>query len=193
MQGKNEEKGKSRKLADMIWTSVCLIILVLGAGYFLYALNKVPQSEWRNAYTCLPWKSGEVCIAEASAEWKASAGNERMELRAYCYPECRILLREAPGTGTISIRFCDTNGHQIGDRVNLDYTDGRFTTPPNFNVKINTQEAIVRLEDGFQTSDLYKLHQANTEIPFWRVYVEHRAADGTRKELGYLSILPHDL
>lgn len=193
MQGKNVEKGKSRKFAEVIWSCICLAILVSGAGYFLYTLNKAPQSEWRNAYTHLPWKSGEVVIAEASAGWKTSAGDERMELRAYCYPECRILLSEAPGTGTISIHFCDTNGHQIGDRVNLAYTNGSFTTSPNFNMKINGKEAIVRLEDGFQTPELYKLHQVSTEEPLWRVYVEHLATDGTRQELGHLSVLPHDL
>ena len=37
------------------------------------------------------------------------------------------------------------------------------------------------------------LHQFDEHAPLWRVYVECRPEGGIMQEMGYLSVLPHDL
>ena len=135
----------------MVWGGLALLIFLVGAICFWSTLNKAPQAEWRNAYTRLPWKAAGVCISEAEACWKSSQGDARMELRAYCYPSCRLVLSEASGTGYLSVRMYDSNGTQMGDRVRLNYNNGQFHPTQGNSLQVTEAEARIRLEDGFKT------------------------------------------
>lgn len=193
MQVPEQEKHNRMGRKDKIWGAVALLILALGLVIFCNLFMQVPKSEWRDESTPLSWKGSGVEIKNAEAAWKAAAGDARMELRAYCYPICRIELEEATGEGTVIIRFLNDKGVQLGDRVYIAYKDGQFIPRQSNSMLITAKEATVRLEDGFLTKDEYILHQLDQQAPLWRVEVACRPENGKQIKLGHLSILPHDL
>ncbi len=193
MQGKEQDKPKKSGWKNKAWAIVALLILVCGIGGFWAAVAKLPHAEWRNEFKPLAWEGAGVCIDDAEAFWKASAGDARMELRAYSYPVCRLVLNEAEGSGQITVRFFNGDGVQIGDRVYIPYKDGKFVPRENNSMQVTESEATVRLEDGFLTKDEYTLHQFNQDARFWRVEVDCRPEGGEPQPLGHLSVIPHDL
>ena len=193
MQDQEQAKQKKTGWKDKIWLGVAAFILAAAGISFWATIGKLPYAEWRNAFKPLSWKAAGVCIDEAEAYWKSSAGDARMELRAYCYPVCRLELDEAEGSGMVTVRFQNGQGVQMGDRINIHYKDGKFLPRENNSMKVTETEATVRLEDGFLSQDEYTLHQFDQDAPLWRVYVECRPQDGQLQPLGYLSILPQDL
>ena len=193
MQDQEPTKSVKGKLSRSAWGILSLLLLI-GAGIYFWSLvNKAPYAEWRNAFQPLPWKHEGVVISKAEAVWKNSKGDERMELRSFCFPSARIKLDEAQGEGLISIRFFDNSGAQIGDRSNIPYKDGSFTARNTPSVQINGNEVIVRLEDGYKTRDLYTLHQVDMNEPYWRVEVECIPQGQERAHMGHISVIPHDL
>ena len=193
MQDQKDTKVLAKRKKDMVWGCIALLILLVGAICFWSIINKAPQAEWRNAYTKLPWEAAGVRINEAEASWKSSQGDARMELRAYCYPACRLVLSEASGTGYITVRMFDSFGTQMGDRVRINYNNGRFQPTHGNSLQVTETEAQIRLEDGFKTPDLYKLHQVNEKEKYWSIQVTCHPDGGEPEELGRLSILPHDI
>lgn len=193
MHEQETDKPQKTGWKDKLWGSVALIILVLGALGFWLTIKKLPIAEWRNEFTPLSWKAGGVCIDDAEAYWKASAGDTRMELRSFNFPVCRLELGEATGGGSVTVRFLNGQGVQMGDRIYLHYQDGKFIPKNNNSMQVTETEATVRLEDGFLSRDEYILHQLDEHAPLWRVEVECRPDNGTPQRLGHLSVLPHDL
>lgn len=193
MQDQETAKPKPSGWKNRIWAGIALLMLAVAAIAFWCTVNKLPHAEWRNAYKPLSWKAAGVCIDSAEAYWKASAGDARMELRAYSFPVCRIELDSAEGSGTVAIHFRNGEGVQMGDRIYIPYKDGKFTPRENNSMLVTETEATVRLEDGFLSKDEYVLHQFDEHAPLWRVYVECRPEGGIMQEMGYLSVLPHDL
>lgn len=193
MKDQEQEKPKKAGWKDKVWGGVALLILVLGALGFWSIYNKLPHAEWRNEFKPLSWEAGGVCIDEAEAYWKASAGDPRMELRSYCFPVCRLALDEAEGSGQVTVRFLNAQGVQMGDRVYLPYENGKFMPRQSNSMQVTETEATVRLEDGFLSKDEYTLHQFSQDAPLWRVEVDCRPQGGEPAPLGYISILPHDL
>ena len=193
MHDQEAEKTKKTGWKDKTWGGIALLTLAICAIIFYALIARLPHAEWRNEYQPLAWEAAGVCIDHAAASWKSSAGDERMELRAYCYPECVLNLDKAEGRGDIIVRFLNAQGVQMGDRVNLPYADGKFIPRESHSLKVTESEATVRLEDGFLSKDEYTLHQFNQDTPLWRVYIECRPENGELTHLGYLSILPNDL
>lgn len=193
MQDRQPEKQKKLSAKDKIWGGISLLILAVAVIAFWCVFKKLPHAEWRNEFTPLSWKAAGVCIDEAEAYWKASAGDTRMELRSYNYPVCRLELDAAEGRGSVSVRFLNGNGVQMGDRVYIQYQDGKFIPRQNNSMQVTENEATVRLEDGFLTKDEYTLHQFNENDPLWRVEIDCRPENGETQRLGHLSVLPHDL
>ena len=193
MQDQKDTKELAMRKKDRLWGLIALLILFTGALCFWFIIGKAPKAEWRNAYTKLPWEAAGVCIDEAEATWKSSRGDARMELRAYCYPTCRLALQEAEGKGFISIRMYDSQGTQMGDRVRIHYSNGKFQPVQSNSVQVTDTEASIRLEDGFKTADLYKLHQINEKEKLWTIEATCHPDGGEPEQLGHLSILPHDL
>ena len=193
MQDQEQKKPIVHKLICNIWGILSLILLVAAGIYFWSLVHKAPHAEWRNVFQPLPWKQAGVVISEAEASWKSSKGDERMELRAFCYPSARIKFAAAEGEGIVSIRFIDNSGAQIGDRVNIPYKDGKLTARNTHSLQITENELTVRLEGGYKNFDLYALHQVNMKEPYWRVDVECTPQGQERCHLGHISIIPHDL
>lgn len=193
MQDQKDTKMLAKRRKDMVWGCIALLILLTGAICFWSTFNKTPQAEWRNAYTKLPWEAGGVRITEAEASWKSSQGDARMELRAYSYPSCRLVLSEASGTGYLTIRMYDSNGTQMGDRVRINYHNNQFQPTQGNSLQVTGTEAYIRLEDGFKTPDLYNLHQINEKELYWSIQVTCHPNGAEPEDLGRLSILPHDL
>ena len=193
MQGEEQEKPKKTGWKNKAWTIVALLILVGGVVGFRATIIKLPHAEWRNEFKPLSWKAAGVCIDDAEAFWKASAGDARMELRSYSFPVCRLELDEAEGSGYVTVRFFSGEGVQMGDRVYIQYRDGKFIPRENNSMQVTETEATVRLEDGFLTKDEYTLHQFNQDAPLWRVEVDCRPEGGETHPLGHLSVIPHDL
>lgn len=193
MQDQEQEKPRKAGWKDRIWGGIALLILGLGVIGFWSVYHKLPYAEWRNEYKPLSWKAAGVCIDEAEAYWKASAGDPRMELRSYCFPVCRLVLDGAEGSGQVTVRFLNAQGVQMGDRVYLTYENGKFMPRQSNSMQVTETEATVRLEDGFLSKDEYTLHQFSQDTPLWRVEVDCRPQGGDPAPLGYLSILPHDL
>lgn len=193
MQGEEQEKPKKTGWKNKAWAIVALLILVGGIVGFRATIIKLPHAEWRNEFKPLSWKAAGVCIDDAEAFWKASAGDERMELRSYSFPVCRLELDEAEGSGYVTVRFFSGEGVQMGDRVYIQYRDGKFIPRENNSMQVTETEATVRLEDGFLTKDEYTLHQFNQDAPLWRVEVDCRPEGGEPHPLGHLSVIPHDL
>lgn len=193
MQGEEQEKPKRTGWKNKAWAIVALLILVGGIVGFRATIIKLPHAEWRNEFKPLSWKAAGVCIDDAEAFWKASAGDARMELRSYSFPVCRLELDEAEGSGYVTVRFFSGEGVQMGDRVYIEYRDGKFIPRENNSMQVTEMEATVRLEDGFLTKDEYTLHQFNQDAPLWRVEVDCRPEGGEPHPLGHLSVIPHDL
>lgn len=193
MQDQKTEITKKAKWSDRFWAGAALFILVLGAAFFGYIFYQLPHAEWRNDFKPLSWKANGVCIKKAEVFWKLSAGDARMEMRSYNHPVCRIHLDEAKGSGVIAVRFLNGNQVQMGDRVYLEYRDGKFVHTESENANVTEKEAEVRLEDGFLTRDDYVLHQMDEQAPYWRVEVDCSPDNKTFYRLGHLSIIPHDL
>ena len=193
MHDQESEKPKKSGWKTHIWAGIALLILATGIISFWCTIQKLPHADWRTEFKPLSWKAAGVCIDHAEAHWKASAGDARMELRAYCFPVCRLELDEAEGSGVIAVRFTNAQGVQMGDRISLRYENGKFQPRESNSMKVTETEATVRLEDGFLSSDEYTLHQFSQDSPLWRVYVECRPDGGELQPLGYLSILPNDL
>lgn len=193
MHDHEAEKAKKTGWKDKAWGGVALLILLAGIISFWCSIHKLPHAEWRNEFKPLSWKAAGVCIDHAEAFWKASAGDSRMELRAYSFPVCRLELDEAEGSGYISVYFKNGQGVQMGDRTNIYYKDGKFIPREGNSLQVSEKEATVRLEDGFLSQDEYTLHQFNQDAPLWRVYVDCRPENGDTIPMGYLSIIPNDL
>ena len=193
MQDQKETKKPVKKISSLIWGSISLFILLIGGICFWCTITKAPKAEWRNAYTRLPWEAAGVSISNAEASWKSSQGDARMELRAYCYPTCRLELNKAEGRGYISVRMFNSFCSQMGDRIRINYADGKFLPVQGNSLRVTENEAHIRLEDGFQNADLYKLHQINQSEKLWTVEVTCHPEGGEAEELGRLSILPHEL
>ena len=191
----DQEPGKEKKtgLKDRIWGGIALLLLAVGVICFYCQFNKLPRAEWRDASTPLAWEVDGLCIEEAEAFWKSSAGDARMELRSYNFPVCRLKLGDSPGKGQVVVRFMNGEGIQMGDRVYIPYADGKFIPRENNSMKVTEQEAHVRLEDGFLSRDEYTLHQMDQNAPLWRVMVECRPEGGNLIEIGQLSPVPNDL
>ena len=191
----NQEAPNEKKTSwkDKLWGSLALLLLFGGIVSFWWVVHKLPHAEWRNEFKPLSWKAAGVRINHAKAYWKSSAGDERMELRAYCFPVCKIKLDAAEGSGSVAVRFVNAQGVQMGDRINIYYRDGKFDARQSNSMQVTDTEATVRLEDGFLSKDEYTLHQFSQDSPLWRVYVDCRPDNGDMQPLGYLSILPNDL
>ncbi len=193
MQDQKEETRKKAGIMDMVWAGLALFILVIGITIFWTTVHKAPQADWRNAYTRLPWEGAGVKISEAESYWKNSAGDERMELRAFCFPLCRIKLEQAEGEGVITAIFYDTTGATVGDRIFLPYKDGKFTLGNSASIQVNGNEVTFRLEDGYKNPDLYKLHQVDEKESLWKIEFDCRPDGKQAERLGILSVIPHDL
>ncbi len=193
MQVPEREKQNKMGRKEKIWSTVALLILVSALICAWNIFRQVPKSDWRDESTPLSWSASGVCVSHAEAAWIPSAGDARMELRTYCYPIFRIIMKEAQGEGTIVIRFMNDKGVQMGDRVYLNYKNDQFIPRQNNSLNVSGKEATVRLEDGFLTKDEYILHQLDQLAPLWRVEVACRPRNGEHIKLGHISILPHDL
>lgn len=193
MQDQTQPKQKRPKQIDRVWGLAAVLILIASITYVWSIIDKVPHAEWRNVFKPTPWEVADVKVSEAEAYWKSSAGDTRMELRARYYPVGRIKLAKAEGEGIISVRFFDDAGNQVGDRVNVPYRNGKFVPRQDYSVQATEEELTVRLEDGFQNPDLYKLHQVDENATLWRMEFDCQPVGKKRTYLGHLSILPHDL
>ena len=193
MQDQEQAKAKKTGWKSKVWGISAILILVAGIVSFWGMISKLPHAEWRNEFKPLSWKAAGVRIGKAEAFWKASAGDARMELRAYSFPVCRLELDEAEGSGHVTVRFLSGEGVQMGDRVYLQYKDGKFTPRQSNSMQVTETEATVRLEDGFLTADEYTLHQFDQDAPLWRVEVDCRPQGGETHPHGHLSVIPHDL
>ena len=193
MQDAEQEKPKQTGWKHRIWGIVALLILALSVVSFYCQFNDLPRAFWRDASTSLPWTAEGLRIDEAEACWKSSAGDARMELRSFNFPICRIRLGESTGKGYVVVRFVNGEGIQMGDRVYIAQTDGRFTPRESNSMQVTEQEATIRLEDGFLSRDDYTLHQLDQHASLWSVKVEYRPEGGEMKEIGHLSIVPNDL
>ena len=193
MQEQKEPSKAKTGWKNAVWGGVALIIIAAALVGFWSAFSKLPKSEWRNASTALPWQVNGVKLDEVEAVWKNSAGDSRMELRAYCFPVCRMKLAQAQGEGQLTVRFLNSRGEQMGDRLYIAYKDGKFIPKENNSIHVTETEATVRLEDGFLTRDEYILHQFSQTEPLWRVQVGCRATGSEHQQMGYISILPNDL
>ncbi|MBO5684507.1 MAG: hypothetical protein J6R92_06115 [Akkermansia sp.] len=193
MHDHETEKPQKTGGKNKVWGGIALLILAIGVISFWCTMHKLPHAEWRNEFKPLSWEAAGVCIDHAEAYWKASAGDSRMELRAFCFPVCHLELDEAEGSGMVTVRFQNGQGVQMGDRINIPYKDGKFLPRESNSMHVTETEATVRLEDGFLSQDEYTLHQFNQDAPLWRVYVECRPQAGDLQPMGYLSIIPNDL
>ncbi len=193
MQDQTEQSKAKTGWKSKVWAGIALLILAVSVVTFGVMFSKVPKAEWRNAYSPQPWEAAGICIHEIDAIWKSSAGDPRMELRAYCFPICRFQLKEATGEGQVTVRFINSKGEQMGDRLYIAYKDGKFTPRESNSLHVTETEVTVRLEDGFLSKDDYTLHQLSQDEPLWKVQVGCRLSNGEQHELGYISILPNDL
>lgn len=193
MQEPETEKQDKSRIKDKVWGGVALLLLAAGVLAFYCQFSGLPRAAWRDASKPLSWKAGEVSIEEAEAFWKSSAGDVRMELRSFNFPVCRLKLGESSGNGHVVVRFMNGEGVQMGDRIYIAYTDGKFSPRDNNSMKVTEQEATIRLEDGFLTRDEYTLHQMDEHATLWSVLVELRPEGGEMTEIGNLSIVPNDL
>ena len=193
MQHQEQNTSVLQRLTRSIWGILSFLLLTAAGIYLWNIVSNAPQAKWRNAFQPLPWEQEGIVISEAEASWKNSKGDERMELRSFCYPSVRIKLAAAEGEGTISIRFFDSTSSQIGDRVNIPYKNGKLLAPKSPCIQATENEVTVRLEDGYRNEDLYTLHQVNQDEPYWRVELEYAPQGQERKFLGYISVIPNDL
>lgn len=193
MQDQKTEITKKSKWTDWFWGGAAVLIFTVGALGFWHIFNKLPQAEWRNEFKPLSWEADGVCIDKAKAFWKSSAGDSRMELRSYNYPVCRIRLDEAQGNGLVTVRFLNGSRVQMGDRIYLQYRDGKFVPRNSNSMQVTETEAEVRLEDGFLTKDDYTLHQYDQHAPLWRVEVDCSRDNKIFYRLGHISVIPNDL
>jgi hypothetical protein len=193
MQDQEQEKTEKSGRMDKIWGALAIVLLIAGVLGFYFQFNDLPRSYWRDASKPLPWEGAGVRIKAAEAYWKSSAGDDRMALRSYNFPVCRLQLDEASGKGDLLVRFINSEGIQMGDRIYVSYADGKFIPREHNSGKISEQEAIVRQEAGFLTRDEYILHQLDEHAPLWRVVVECRPAGGEIIEIGHICILPNDI
>lgn len=195
MQDQRQQKtSRPPKQSNRLWGLFAFLLLISAATYFWTVVKQAPHAEWRNVFRPLPWKSEHIVISEAEASWKSSAGDARMELRARYYPSARIKLASTEGKGTLSIRFLDSTGAQIGDRVNVPYDNNQFTAKETPSLQVNGNEITVRLEDGYQAEDLYRLHQVDDKEPLWRIEVDYSPLEHRKRfYLGHISVIPYDL
>lgn len=193
MQDPEPKKENKTGNKERIWRGVALLLLATGLICFYCQFNKLPRAEWRDASTELSWEMEGLCIDEAEATWKSSAGDARMELRSFNFPECKLKLGDSTGNGQVVVHFKNGEGVQMGDRVYIPYVEGKFTPKDDNGIQVTEQEAIIRLEDGFLSRDEYTLHQMNQKAPLWSVVVECWPEGGNMVEIGKLSIIPNDL
>lgn len=193
MQDQEQKKTFKMKKTDMAWGAAALVILFVTLAWFSATLHHAPQSEWRILQCNFPWETEGVSIEKVEASWKSSKGDARMELRAFSYPVCHITLGKAEGKGVFTLRFLDPVGNQMGDRIRIGYQDGQFRTSHSNSMQVTEKEATIRLEDGFSSSDLYKLHQVNQQEKLWSVEVTCIPEGSEPQHMGYVSIIPHDL
>lgn len=189
---KNLPFAKRLGKTNLIWISVCcaLMAAALAAGICLY--KDLPTSEWRQSETPLPWKDEGICIDKAHARWQSSQGNPRMELRVLYYPLAHLELGQAQGSGTLLVRFTDSDGAVRGGSISLPYAHGSFIDPGESNVKIHGKSADVYAETGFISNEQLTLHNLSEGSALWRVSVWNRPA-GVAEErfMGYSCLPPN--
>lgn len=180
-----EKPGKQ----NIIWGSVCCVLLLTALIFGMYLYKDLPTSAWRESSTPLPWQDGHITIEKATSQWRSSKGNPRMELRALYYPIAHFTLGEGNGNGTLMIRFTDSDKVLRGGVISLPYRNGNFIPKSETNLQAAGKEAEVYVETGFTSEDDLKLHCLNESSPLWRVSVWNRP-EGTDQEsfLGYTCI-----
>lgn len=177
--------------ANLIWVSVsCALLLgALVMGMRLY--KDLPTAQWRQSATPLPWQAQGISVTRAEGRWQSSKGNPRMELRALYYPLARIEIGELQGSGSLLIRFTDSNGLVRGGAISIPYANGALVDRRESNVKIQGKSIDAYAETGFASKEEALLHNLSEQSALWRFSIWIRP-EGSEDEqfVGYACIPP---
>ncbi len=165
---------------NLIWLGILGVLLLAAAITWLWPYRALPTASWRDMNSNLPWKNDSICVEGVSGYWKSAKGNERMVLRAACYPVAEIELGESEGSGMLYISFTDENDHQAGDTISLYYNKGEFRPRKEVNIEASGNKACVFVEAGYDKETEYKLHMHDESQQLWRINLYYRP-DGTTK------------
>lgn len=174
---------------NLIWVTACCVLMAAALVMGIFAYKDLPTADWRQSTSPLPWKGEGISIAGAEACWRSSQGNPRMELRALYYPLARLELGEGQGSGTLLIRFTDSEGATRGGTLSLRYSGGSFADKEESNIAAHGKTADVYVETGFISQEQLALHNLTEESPLWRVSVWNRPDGSTQEQfMGYTCI-----
>lgn len=188
------QKSAPRKSVSAIVCAILGLVTLIGViATALAVWSACPTGEWRNGYTPTPWKGKNMTVAEASAVWKSSKGNEHMELRNAYYPEVTLRLGECKGSGLIFISFYSVTGSQIGEVLRVRYSEKGFDKMDDEWTTSDGMQASVRMSKGFRSAADFELHRVKQDERLWHAEVNYLPeGEDDMQPLGYLSIIPEE-
>ncbi len=172
------------------------IALILGGIVLLvlHVQSKIPSSSWRERNTADSWVSDAFRVAQIKTQWIDAKNNERMSLRAACYPEMSFQINEVTKSGVLMVSFLDVNGQRVGDIISLPFTAAGFRPTSDFNIKIEGNKVTCFPLGGMKTIEDYLTHQIAHHTPLWQVQLQYRLdGDANIHNLNYFSIKPNNL
>lgn len=187
------QKAPRKSLFACIWAGLGALVLLAAATAVCTVWYATPTGDWRNAHSPLPWHAANVTIADASAVWKSSEGNEHMALRTAYYPEVRLKLTDCRGNGMIYLSFYSITGSQIGETLRVRYSKDGFQETHDEWFSCAGNEGAFRMSKGFETPGDYTVHTLRQDEQFWRVDIRCLPeGEDNMSMLGHISILPED-
>ena len=175
-------------MTEKITLSAFAFILLAALLAYGSVFSSWATYEGRSLTKNLPWHGAALTIDRAEGRWVDARDDERKALRAAWYPALR--LRASGGEGSLLVRFSDARGKFAGDAVNLQFSEGRFTTRDAVNAACEGNEATVTCEAGFSSGDDFRRHVLQESEPYWTATVWERLADGSLRPLGRVTVNP---
>lgn len=183
-----------RSLSRFFWPTLALLggLILLGGALRAYAC--IHNTE--NRIYCsspFPWEGEDLVVRQVKGWWKSAKNDDRMALRSNLYPIAQVKLGECRGNGLLVLTFHDELGRQIGDPAHFPYRDGKFTRREAAWIRAEEDQAMARIETGFDNEDALLLQQLQPHTPLWSIRLRYRTEEERAlRALGTISIAPEE-
>lgn len=185
-------------VVNLVFITLFVGALLLSAAAVAYMYRNIPTHNNGEHMKELPWKGEDVIIREAEFGWADVSDNDWMVMNGIKHtPFVSLNIEGTTGSGTLYIRFLNSDGYYTGPATTVQYKDGTFETIDRRYYHASGTQATAYAYPVFtgtniiSANDQFIQHFNDERSKHWQAEISYLPANSDSKRpipLGYSTI-----
>lgn len=202
MQEKNTEKKKGllKKIGilNLIFITLFAGSLLAGAAVVAYMYRNIPTHTNGEHMKELPWTGNEIVIRNIECGWADVSEREWMVMKGVTHtPFVNINIDGSTGSGTLYVKFRNSDGYYCGEVSAIQYRNGVFENIDRQYYQASGTQATAYAVNVFKGTNIvsetgqFLQHFNNARSKHWKVEISYLPENSDSKKpypLGYSTI-----